>query len=226
VLDLLDDLRRKQGMALLLITHDLGVVARMADRIGVMYAGQLVEEAPRAAFFSPAGPSLFGAPVRRAARCRAARRAAGDDSRQRAAGGCAACGCRFVERCGEAMPVCARTLPPWRDVDAGQRVRCHLPGAAPGGGGEKSAPATRRLRRDREAAAGGPRPQVHFPIRRGILQRAVGAVRAVDGMSLQLMPGRTLALVGESGCGKTTAGKAMLQLIRPTAAACCWTASS
>jgi peptide/nickel transport system ATP-binding protein len=45
-------------------------------------------------------------------------------------------------------------------------------------------------------------------------------------MSLQLMPGRTLALVGESGCGKTTAGKAMLQLIRPTAAACCWTASS
>jgi peptide/nickel transport system ATP-binding protein len=59
--------------------------------------------------------------------------------------------------------------------------------------------------------------QVHFPIRRGILQRAVGAVRAVDGMSLQLMPGRTLALVGESGCGKTTAGKAMLQLLRPTA---------
>jgi len=58
---------------------------------------------------------------------------------------------------------------------------------------------------------------VHFPIRRGILQRAVGAVRAVDGVSLRLTPGRTLALVGESGCGKTTVGKAILQLIRPTA---------
>jgi peptide/nickel transport system ATP-binding protein len=86
VLDLLDELRRSQGMALLLITHDLGVVARMADRIGVMYAGQLVEEATRVSLLRPAGASLFGAPVRRAARCRAARRAAGHHPRQRAAG--------------------------------------------------------------------------------------------------------------------------------------------
>jgi peptide/nickel transport system ATP-binding protein len=58
--------------------------------------------------------------------------------------------------------------------------------------------------------------QVHFPIRRGLLQRTIGYVRAVDGVSLTLSPGKTLALVGESGCGKTTVGKALLQLIKPT----------
>jgi peptide/nickel transport system ATP-binding protein len=59
--------------------------------------------------------------------------------------------------------------------------------------------------------------KIHFPIRRGILQRTVGHVRAVDGVSMTIAPGRTLALVGESGCGKTTVGKALLQLIPPTA---------
>jgi len=59
--------------------------------------------------------------------------------------------------------------------------------------------------------------RVHFPIRKGILQHTVGLVKAVDGVSLEIPQGRTLALVGESGCGKTTLGKALLQLITPTA---------
>jgi oligopeptide/dipeptide ABC transporter ATP-binding protein len=59
--------------------------------------------------------------------------------------------------------------------------------------------------------------QVHFPIRRGMLQRVSGYVKAVDGVDLDIRRGQTLALVGESGCGKTTLGKALLQLIRPTA---------
>ncbi|MGH8742535.1 MAG: ATP-binding cassette domain-containing protein, partial [Burkholderiales bacterium] len=58
--------------------------------------------------------------------------------------------------------------------------------------------------------------KVHFPIRRGVLRRTVGYVRAADGVSFSLREGRTLALVGESGCGKTTTGKALLQLIPPT----------
>lgn len=58
---------------------------------------------------------------------------------------------------------------------------------------------------------------VHFPIRRGFFQRTVGHVKAVDGVSLEIARGRTLALVGESGCGKTTVGKSILQLIPPTA---------
>ncbi|MCX7156584.1 MAG: ABC transporter ATP-binding protein [Rhodocyclales bacterium] len=216
VLDLLDDLRRKRGMALFLITHDLGVVARMADRVGVMYAGQLVEEAPREAFFDqPAHPysvRLFAAlpdAERRGGRLATIPGSVpAADVRHP--------GCRFVERCSEVMAECRSAPPPWRDVESGQRVRCFLPGAAPAVAAGVGAGDT--------AIAFGSTPllevkdlQVHFPIRRGILQRAVGAVRAVDGMSLRLMPGRTLALVGESGCGKTTAGKAMLQLLRPTA---------
>jgi peptide/nickel transport system ATP-binding protein len=216
VLDLLDDLRHRQDMALLLITHDLGVVARMADRIGVMYAGQLVEEAPRKQFFAqPAHPysvRLFAALPD--AERRGGRLATIPGSVPAAE--VRHVGCRFADRCGEVMAECRTSPPPWREIESGQRVRCILPGAAPAVAAKVGAGDT--------AIADDSRPllevsdlQVHFPIRRGILQRAVGAVRAVDGMSLQLMPGRTLALVGESGCGKTTAGKAMLQLLRPTA---------
>ena len=216
VLDLLDDLRRKQGMALLLITHDLGVVARMADRVGVMYAGQLVEDAPRRAFFAqaahPYSVRLFAAlpdAERRGGRLATIPGSVPPAEARHQ-------GCRFVERCSEVMAQCRSAPPPWREAGNGQRVRCFLPGAAPavvaGAGGEDAPPvvAARPLLQVADL-------QVYFPIRRGLLQRAVGAVRAVDGMSLQLMPGKTLALVGESGCGKTTAGKAILQLPRPTA---------
>jgi oligopeptide/dipeptide ABC transporter ATP-binding protein len=154
VLDLLDELKRRRGMALLLITHDLGVVARMADRVGVMRDGRLVEVAKKEDFFrAPAHPysrELFAALPENL-----------ETPRKSA----------LVER---------RPLLEARDL------------------------------------------QVYFPIRRGVLRRTVGHVRAVDGVDLDLVAGRTLALVGESGCGKTTAGKAVLGLIPPSGGAVRW----
>jgi peptide/nickel transport system ATP-binding protein len=124
-------------------------------------------------------------------------------------------GCRFAPRCPFAIERCRSESPDWQLLD-GQRVRCHLAGKLPV-----------RSMRDvtaRSSATQAAQPllqvvglKVHFPIRRGLIQRTVGHVRAVDGVSLSIQAGRTLALVGESGCGKTTVGKALLQLIEPTA---------
>jgi len=216
VLDLLRELQRQRGMAMLLITHDLGVVAKMADRIGVMYAGQLVEVAPRDAFFAaPAHPyarRLFAALPDMAARQRRLETIPGSVPPL----GTVFRGCRFADRCGEVLPVCHAQAPPWRTISVGQRARCHLeavPAPLKVGAGETAPESEESATALLEAHD----LKVHFPIRRGVLQRAVGYVRAVDGVDLQLSAGRTLALVGESGCGKTTVGKAILGLQQPTA---------
>jgi peptide/nickel transport system ATP-binding protein len=221
VLDLLKDLQRRRGTSILLITHDLGVVARMADRVGVMYAGELVEVATRERFFaSPQHPysrKLFGALPGASARGAPLTVIPGQvpplDRRF--------VGCRFADRCDEADERCVGDSPRWTNLRDEQRVRCFRreegqlplvfdvsPVAAAREAPVVAAPAPLLEVRDL---------RVHFPIRRGILKRVVGHVRAVDGVDLAVAPGRTLALVGESGCGKTTVGKAILQLVRPTA---------
>ncbi|MDO9449217.1 MAG: ATP-binding cassette domain-containing protein, partial [Rugosibacter sp.] len=233
VLDVLDALRREQGMAVLLISHDLGVVARMADRVGVMYAGQLIEEAPRAQFFAhPAHPysvRLFAAlpdPTRRGGHLATIPGSVPPaDTRY--------VGCRFVDRCTEALTQCRESVPEWRVVNPDQRMRCVLdrsinaekPGTEKVGSDDTAAERNHDTILSFSLPTSAPTSppvltvndlRVHFPIRRGLLQRTVGLVRAVDGISLQLQAGRTLALVGESGCGNTTAGKAILQLVSPT----------
>jgi len=226
VLQLLRDMQRESGMAMLLITHDLGVVAQMAHQVAVMYAGHIVELASREQLFlSPAHPytkKLF---------------AALPDARRRGQPLAAIPGnvppphdipkaCRFAPRCDQAWALCHEQAPKWTVLDGGQGVRCHLYS-------ERVAGSKLQVAKSVEQAAnqevGYPLQapslkllqvsglKVYFPIRKGILQRTVGQVKAVDGLSLEIGAGRTLALVGESGCGKTTVGKALLQLLRPTA---------
>ena len=216
ILDLLAGLQAARGMGMLLITHDLGVVARMAHRIGVMYAGELVEVASREEFFSrpqhPYTQALFAALPEVSRRGMALTTIPGQVPSLAAM----PVGCRFADRCAHVMPVCREISPDWRGVAASHTLRCHWSGSA------LVHADTPRL------GLGDLMPEmapflsvadlkVHFPIRRGILQRTVGHVRAVDGVSLAISAGRTLALVGESGCGKTTVGKALLQLVKPTA---------
>ena len=216
ILDLLAGLQAARGMGMLLITHDLGVVARMAQRIGVMYAGELVEVASREDFFTaprhPYTQALFAALPEVSRRGQKLVTIPG----QVPALSAMPSGCRFADRCPHVMAVCREVWPPWRATGDGHVVRCHWTGEAAAADALRHAVTELALEPGR-AFLDVSDLKVHFPIRKGILQRTVGHVRAVDGVALAIAPGRTLALVGESGCGKTTVGKALLQLIKPTA---------
>ena len=216
ILDLLAKIQVDRGMGMLLITHDLGVVARMAHRIGVMYAGELVEVASREEFFTqprhPYTQALFEALPEISRRGLKLTTIPGQVPSLAAM----PTGCRFADRCAHVMAVCREVSPPWREVADGHTVRCHWQGEAVADEGTRHAVTELDIDHCKPFLQVG-ELKVHFPIRKGFLQRTVGHVRAVDGVSLAISAGRTLALVGESGCGKTTVGKALLQLIQPTA---------
>ena len=218
ILDLLAELQRSQGMAMLLITHDLGIVAQMAQRVALMYAGQVIEVAETKEFFArplhPYARMLLEA-LPDAARRRERLTAipgtvpALDQHFGR---------CRFSDRCPYVYDTCTMAAPEMLQPHPGHRVRCVLyrEGVRTLPPAPQAAPV---LREQRAGAPGAPLLsvrgyKVHFPIRRGLLRRVVGHVKAVDGISFDLAAGRTLALVGESGCGKTTTGKALVQLLR------------
>ncbi|MFC1602906.1 dipeptide ABC transporter ATP-binding protein [Pseudomonadota bacterium] len=220
VLKLMKQLQQETGMAILLITHDLGVVAEVADRVAVMYAGQIVETAPCKEFFqSPRHPysrKLFQSIPGREKRTErlAVIKGTVPPLNQEFVG------CRFADRCDDVMPICRQKAPQWDQYAEGQGVRCFLD--------EDAELVTNKIDDLSEGEAATARSdthnhllsvddlKVHFPIHKGVFRRVAGHVRAVDGVSLKIPVGRTLAVVGESGCGKTTVGKAILQLIKPT----------
>jgi peptide/nickel transport system ATP-binding protein len=223
ILDLLRGLQEKLGTAILFITHDLAVISEMARRVAVMYAGKIVETAPTALLFDrPCHPY-----TERLLRCRPTRTRRGQpletirgivpSPRDYAPG------CRFCDRCPRVFEPCRDIEPPLREVAGGHAVACHLyedrarpavsvrPFEAPQQ--VEAAPSTDGLLLDARGVV------KYFPIRRGVFQRVVGQVKAVDGVDLAIRRGSTVALVGESGCGKTTLGKTLIRLLPPTAGA-------
>ena len=221
ILDLMRVLRRDFGMSILFITHDLGVVAEMADEVVVMYLGTVVERGPVAqVFHDPRHPYTR-------ALLRSNPRHDGLSGRrlQTIAGGVPSllnrpAGCPFHNRCEEAIAgTCDRLDPTPVAVGVDHVARCWVADAPP----RIVAPA--RV----EPVAARPRQRttlpileindlsMHFPQRRGFLRREVAPVRAVNNLSLNVFPGETLGLVGESGCGKTTTGRCIIRTLDPTA---------
>lgn len=229
ILRLLKTLQAERGMGLLLITHDLDVARDMANSVAVMYAGQIVELASRERLFAkplhPYTQRLFRvlpSAVRRGERLEQipGRVPAPDDL---------PLGCRFADRCSEIVEGCRTVAQPLREVSAGHWVRCGRvePGLADlslsdarvdGVTAKSHLPAKQAIA---EPATAQPILElrdlkVYFPVRKGLLQRVTGHVKAVDGVSLSIARGETLALVGESGCGKTSLARAVLRLLEPT----------
>ncbi len=222
ILDLLQDLQGTTGMAILLITHDLGVVAKMADHVAVMYAGQIVEAAPRREFFAaprhPYSRKLFRSVPGRLKRGSALDVVRGSVPALTQEFTC----CRFADRCDCAWDLCRERAPRWIEANGGG-VRCHLYDAGVARrpmieptGDTRARTAVKAEPKARETLLQVSDLKIYFPVRRGIFQRVVGHVKAVDGVSFDIRTGCTVALVGESGCGKTTVGKGMLRLIQPT----------
>ncbi len=209
VLDLIEALRAEFSTAVLFIGHNLAVIARMCARVGVLYAGTLVEEGPtRAVFDDPRHPYTVGL-----LRCLPRRGIDKHSARLDTIPGFLPSmpgliqGCVFTDRCGLATDICRTTAPPPADL-GGRITRCHhhdraasLPRATP------AAPLP--------AVAGSGAPTLR--IERLGKTYAAGAhrVHALRDVSFMVWPGETVGLVGESGSGKTTLARLLLGLTAP-----------
>jgi peptide/nickel transport system ATP-binding protein len=223
ILELIDDLRHRLGMAVILVTHDLGVIAGRADRVAVMYAGRIAEMTDTHRLFGnprhPYTEALFES---------LPENAADTGGKLYSIPGLPPDlveppkGCRFAARCRYATDQCRDTEPPLAGDIAGHDYSCYFPVGDPEVR-EVHQVARRHERGETpaertEAVAAEGRPLLvvenlvkEFPITRGaVLQRKVGAVSAIADVSFTVADGETFGLVGESGCGKTTIGRTVV----------------
>jgi peptide/nickel transport system ATP-binding protein len=232
ILELIDDLRLRLGMSVILVTHDLGVIAGRADRVAVMYAGKIAETTGTGTLFAnprhPYTEALFAALPDKAA-------AAGQRERLYSISGAPPDlirppeGCRFAPRCRYATERCREQEPLLLGDTPGHEFACFHPVGEAGKAPPVTAAAKGPMAAEAPAAAipGGAGDGTglleiahlvkNFPVTRGaVLQRRIGWVSAVADVSLAIRRGETFGLVGESGCGKTTIGRVIVGLEAPT----------
>ena len=228
ILELMRDLTRRLGIAMIFITHNLGVVARYADRINVMYAARIVEQGEAGALFGrPLHPYTIGLlrSVPRLDRPRDPRLATIEGLPPNLLDPPG--GCRFAARCAARQPICDQD-PQLRSVGANgaadHRTACHRAdelargqAAALGLGITPSGVANPAKTQTAEPLLEVIGLKKFFVIGRKAGSREPLMVRAVNDVSFAVYPGETVGLVGESGCGKTTVGRNILKLDNPTA---------
>ena len=219
ILELIDDLRRRLGMAVILVTHDLGVIAGRADRATVMYAGKVVETTTTQRLFAnprhPYTEALFGALPEKAVdgsrRLYSIPGMPPDLTEPPPA-------CRFAPRCRYAQDTCRESEPPLDGSSSDHLYRCFFPvGRDAQARDESDATVTsvaptlavpaQRQPEDGFVLAADHLVKNFAVTRGGVLQRKIGEVSAVADVSFSIRRGQTFGLVGESGCGKTTVGR-------------------
>ena len=211
VLDLIAALRDEFDTSVLFISHNLAVIAKMCDRVGVLYAGELIEEGPAGEVFAqPRHPYTVGL-----VRCIPRRGQRKDHGRLDTIPGFLPppgeepAGCIFAPRCPIAEDRCRSASPPAFDTGPGRTARCYLHDQTPDL--PRNTPEDLKIISERDAT----HPVVSVNGLSKTFRSRGEAVKALVSVSLTLEAGETLGLVGESGSGKTTLARALLGLIPP-----------